>query len=248
MAITVDVIPNPYVDPSPWGSLRIGGVLICNPDDPLSPQVISYEGLVLEDEYNVQRPIGKSFAVAVFKGTKLLEGPVITIEAPTKEAFSMLWALWQLMAPSPAEIRAAQWADSAVVPAATAGDGVGGASTSTVPPEDDGADKDGWPRSPPGFNPGPKPPTLTIECPQMAWLGMHSCSRRTWEGPIWRPEAGSWRVKLGVIQARNPANAAVGAQSPATGGAAYTSFQAKGATSAAGNAAAAKAELGASPV
>lgn len=247
MSVIVNVIPNPYVDPTPWASLRIGGLLICNPEDPLSPQLISITGLKLEDKYNVQRPIGQSFAVAVFTGTGLLEGPEITIEAPTKEAFDALWDIWQLMAPSPAAVAAAQFTQVAVVPASTANDGVGGASTSELPPEDDGADKDGWPKSPPGPNPGPKPPTLSIECPQMAWLGMHACSRRTWEGPIWRPEAGSWRVVLGVIQARNPAKAAVGQQG-APGGGAFTALRPAGTTSAASQAAAAKKDLEASPV
>lgn len=242
----VNVFPNPYEDATPWGSLKIGGLLICNPLDILSPQLISIEGLEVEDEYNIQRPIGQSYAVAVFKGTKLIEGVMLAIEAPTKESFAALWDLWLLLAPAPGSNTSPTFTQVQVVPETTTGDGVGGSTASALPPEDDGADVDGWPKYP-VFNIGPKPPTLSIEIPQMSWVGMHACSRKKWKGPTWRESGGSWRVELTVIQARPPVRANVGAQGT-TGGLVSNARASAGPGSTTTAAAAAKASMVASPV
>ncbi len=151
--------PNPYRDPSSFSVVKIGGTEV-------AADLIAIDGNKIEDDWNVQKGTGTSGATAVYRGTKLIEGVKLTFEAPDEESFDGLWALWNLLAPSP----------------------VSGKQ-------------------------GLRPPTLSIDNPLLAWIGLTAISRKEWDGP--KNVAGnSWKVDLTVIQSKPPVPAGTGAQGP----------------------------------
>lgn len=64
-------------------------------------------------------------------------------------------------------------------------------------------------------NPGPKPPTLSIENGYFNYVGITAVSRRSWEGPMPGPTNGQ-RVIIELVMQKEPTKAAVGAASPKT--------------------------------
>lgn len=241
--------PNYYDDPRPWWEVRLGGVLLECP-------LVAIDGIEIEDEYNVQRPIGQSGAVAVFKGTKLVEGITLSFEGENRASFSALRGLWDLLAPKPGTgggtgtTAGSQYTAAASSPNGTTTPTAPTAPASTLPATGTGgtgstASGDGWPKnSSASPYPGPKPPTLTIDNPLLAWIGVVAVSRKKWKGPYWREGAGSWRVDVTFIQSKPPTPANVGAQSPAKGAA----FTGGAPNQAADSAAKADAAAKASPV
>src|SRR5690606_3568534 len=83
------------------------------------------------------------------------------------------------------------------------GSGTGGNTT----------DNDGFPNNKPATNVGPRPPTLPIDNPLLAFIGVTAIARKKWKGP-YNTETNSWRVDLTVIQNKPPTPAGVGQQSP----------------------------------
>lgn len=232
---------NPYREPGPWGEVKIGGRLIV-------AHLVAIDGAEIEDEYNVQRPIGQSGAVAVFKGTKIAELITLTFEGYDEASFDDLWTLWEMMRPVPGTGGGTGTPKGSQFYQAPTKGQVDG-TTQQLPPGSGlptNTTADGWPKNATASpNPGPRPPTLTIENPALAWIGVTAISRKKWKGPYWRAEVGSWRVDLTVIQAKPPTPANVGAQPPA--GAQYAGA-AQSKDGAASNASAAKADAMGSPV
>lgn len=241
---------NPHRDGAREGGIvRIGGRLII-------AHLKKINGLVIEDEYNVQRPVGQSGAVAVFKGTKIAEEIKLTFtdgdgDGYTSEnRFDDLWDLWELLRPAAGVGGAAppktQYTigETKTQAESSGSSGTPGGGFGTIPAgSGTPTGQDGWPKNAGAASPGPKPPTLTIDNPWLAWIGVFAISRKKWEGPYWDEGAGYWYVDLTVIQAKKPTPANVGAQSKPNG-AQFTMGQTKNQD----GAAAAKAEGMASPV
>ncbi len=57
---------NPYRDPTPWGTVRIGGLAIPG-------TILSIDGAERPEEWDVQKPTEKSGATTVWKGTKVAD-------------------------------------------------------------------------------------------------------------------------------------------------------------------------------
>lgn len=63
---------NPYLDPTPWGTVRIGGLTIPG-------TILSIDGADRPDDWEVQKATDKSGATTVWKGTKVAEDIKVTV-------------------------------------------------------------------------------------------------------------------------------------------------------------------------
>ena len=76
-------VPNPYDDPSSWGQVFIGGLLL--------PGVVEkIDGCEKPEQWNVQKATEKANASTVWKGTELAESMEIVMRLPTRASFAAL--------------------------------------------------------------------------------------------------------------------------------------------------------------
>lgn len=209
--------PNPYRDPKPWWSVKIGGREV-------KSYLVAIDGCEIEDDWKVQKNISSSGATAVFQGTKLVEAIKLTFEAPDEESFDDLGDIYEQMAPVPGS----GFASSGTTPGASvahpggvfvdktiqsstasgaAGAEAAAASAASAPST---AKKAATTATP---NPGPKPPTLSIENAVLRYIGVTSVCRKKFKAPYVTP-TNSWRVDLTLIQSSPSKPAGAGPQSP----------------------------------
>lgn len=86
--------PNPYRFPDEWGRVEFSGLVV-------KALLVAVNGVELEDEWDVQRGIGTTGAVTIWRGTKPVENIVLTFEAPDEATFDDLYAIWDLLKPKP---------------------------------------------------------------------------------------------------------------------------------------------------
>jgi hypothetical protein len=214
--------PNPFRDPAPWNTVRIGGRLI-------KATLTKINGIKLEDEWKVQKSKETSGSVAVFNGTKILEAIELTFEAVGEEDFDDLGDLWNLLAPkpgtggtvgTPAPTGGNQFSGGVVTPKGNAASPSASTTAGTVDTSG-GAAKSSSSSTP---NPGPRPPTLIIENAILTYLGVTAIARKAWEGPKCTA-TNSWEVVLTLIQNKPPVPAGVGAQAPPKPGSQFSGGQ-----------------------
>lgn len=85
-------LPNPHRAPLEWRTVRLAGWLVPVP-------LIAINGIKIEDEWVVQRQIGTSGAVTIWRGIKPTEDLRLTFEAPTEESFDSLHELFKRLRP-----------------------------------------------------------------------------------------------------------------------------------------------------
>lgn len=83
---------NPFVDPSPWGVVDIGGMRVPG-------VVLSIDGHEKPEKWNVQEPTEKSGATTVWKGTKLADSIKIVTAITNAEAFAAYVVLRDTLRP-----------------------------------------------------------------------------------------------------------------------------------------------------
>lgn len=211
---------NPHREPGAFG------VVLFNGRD-FGHLIYDADGLEIEDEWNVQRPVGSSGAVAVFKGTKVAESITFFLESTTAEEFDDLRDLWDMFAPkatSGTGTAAPTLGSTYGIGSPAAKDTPAGGATPpaggfTIPSGTKGGtstDADGFPNSKAAGNVGPRPPTVTVEFELAKFIGVLAVARKKWKGPK-NTDTNSWRVELTVIQNKPPTPAGVGQQSAAKG-------------------------------
>lgn len=85
---------NPHRFPDEWGRVYLSNWLV--------PAIlVAVNGAKLEDEWAVQRGIGTTGAVTIWRGTKPVEGLVLTFDAPDEERFDSLYDLYGRLEPKP---------------------------------------------------------------------------------------------------------------------------------------------------
>ena len=76
--------PNPYEAPEAWGALRLNGWEV--------PAIlIDIDGCKRPFEWAVQRGIGTSGSVLIYRGSLLAENIALTFQAPTRATFDALY-------------------------------------------------------------------------------------------------------------------------------------------------------------
>jgi hypothetical protein len=222
--------PSPWSAPSFYSTVKIGG-------RPIKATLVAIGGNKIEDEWNVQRPTGASGATNVFKGTKPAGPATLTFEAVAEDEFDDLREVYELLAPKVGSTTQIGGASTVGSPGSAAygqqyAQGKSTASAATPTASDllvqaqqalaqlqSGAAApavQASASSPVLLNPGPRPPTLSIENGYLNYVGINAISRASWEGPT-PTETSSFRVVIGVVLQREPRKAAVGpasAQSP----------------------------------
>lgn len=218
--------PNPWDAPDLYQRCVIGGRSI-------KASLVEIDGISVEDDWQVQRPLGSSGATNVFKGTKPPGPCKLTFEAVSPDEFDDLRELYELLAPKPGMGAQGQGNTTGSPGSATYGKGYVHTSTNdnprpTVTAEDllkqaqaslAALQAGGSAATPTAaapvasiLSPGPKPPTLSIENGFLNYLGVTAISRKSWDGP--KPTAtNSYRVVLEVVLQKAPVKAAVGAAS-----------------------------------
>jgi hypothetical protein len=222
--------PNPFRDVGPWNTLRLGGVLV-------KPLLVEIDGVKTTDEWKDQKSKESSGKVWVFQGTTK-DKPKLTLEAPDEESFDDLLRLWEQLKPVPglggvsapttstasapttavgsppappvtAESLLAQaQAKLAALNNPSAASSTTGSSSSTA-----GAGAAAAATS----NPGPRPPTVSVQNAILAFHGIFAVARGEWDGPKPTPTR-SWKVVLTVIPQEPPTPAGTGAMAPVASG------------------------------
>lgn len=222
--------PNPWDAPDLYQRCVIGGRRI-------KANLVEIDGISVEDDWAVQRPLGSSGATNVFKGTKPAGPCKLTFEAVSAEEFDDLRELFELMRPKPGSSNSGQGNTTGSPGSAAYGKGYVNQSSNSNPAPTVTADdllkqaqaalaqlQAGGPAaaSPTAagpvasiLSPGPKPPTLSIENGFLNYHGITAISRKSWDGP--KPTAtNSYRVVIEVVLQKAPVKAAVGAASTQT--------------------------------
>lgn len=219
--------PNPWDAPEFYQRVIIGG-------RPVKANLVEIDGISVEDDWTVQRPLGSSGATNVFKGTKPAGPCKLTFEAVSAEEFDDLRELFELMRPKPGSGAAGTGATKGQPGSAAYAKGYVNHSSNSNPAPTVTADdllksakaalaqlQAGGPAaaSPAAagpiasiLSPGPKPPTLSIENGYLNYHGITAISRKSWDGPKPTP-TNSFRVVVEVVLQKAPIKAAVGAAS-----------------------------------
>lgn len=229
--------PNPYRDPRPWGRrVILGGRLL--------KAILKSWDASLTDDWKKQKSKKSNGASMVFGGTNPVEDLKMTFQAPNAEAFDDLGDIWNMLAPLPV---------TGSAPAAATGTpqtSAVGSPPATAKPFDpfaalaqaqsalaalDNPTKPAATTDPtssavaaPADDPGPRPPTVTIQHAGINFLGVFAVARKSWKGPY--PVAGnSWEVEIEFVHDRPPTPAGAGTMTAAQaifGGAGGSSPQA----------------------
>jgi len=226
--------PNPWDNREFFERVTIGG-------RPIKASLVKVNGCKIEDDWQVQRPLGSSGATNVFKGTKPAGPATLTfrIAGDTIDALRDEWddlrAVYEMLAPKPGTSQAGQGNTTGSPGSAAYGKGYVHQSTNDNPAPTVTADdllkqaqeeqgkqeeieirKVELDRKLAQDNmksPGPKPPTLSIENGYLNYVGITAISRKSWEGPT-PDETNGQIVNIEVVLQRAPVKAAVGAASP----------------------------------
>ncbi len=212
--------PNPYDDPDAYRLLYLGGWLV-------PALVVAVDGVEIKQKWTVQQAKDKSGATAVWNGTDLVESLVYTLEAPRRELFASLEAVYRKLAPpaggstaggpgatTPTGFNSGNQSaggTAAATPAATASTPSAtptGFSSGGAPSAADTAAKAGAAGA-------PKPPSVTIRNAFANNIGVVAVGMKTWKGP-YVTKGISWRVDLGVIQVKASTKVNGGPANPAS--------------------------------
>lgn len=207
--------PNFFLEPTAYSRVRIGGILVRS-------VLVEVDGIKLEADWNEQRPTGQSGATWVFRGMKPPGPHKLTFEAVDAADFDDLRGLYERFAAKPTALGGQKTGNEYTI-----GQTKDANTAGTPMPETPGGsattDASGFPKSQ-GTNPGPRPPTLSIENAFLQYLGVTAVSLKSWDGP--KPTATrSVRVVLELVAQKPPTPAGTGVAS--TKGDQYTIGQTK---------------------
>jgi hypothetical protein len=206
--------PNFFTDPAAFNRVKIGGQL-------LKAVLIEVSGIKLEADWTAQKATGTSGPTWVFKGMNAAGPHSLKFKcgngggSTAAEQYDDLRALYERFGPvkqstgGPAAKVGDPYTKNGTAPANADAGGVipSGATTPT--------DSSGFPKSS-GTNPGPKPPTLSIENGFVNYLGTTACSLKSWDGPN-PTDTASITVTIEIIPQKAPVKAGTGVAAPKVG-------------------------------
>lgn len=247
---------NPFVDPEPFFTLKLGGLAVAG-RDPNLPTLEEVNGVKVEDEWAEDKGTSKSGAASKFKGTKPVQGLKIVLKAHHEASFAAFRLVWNMLAPVPrsaggvatkkdekapgtkvdtdkalTDAKAAKAAseadpsDQSKIDAAkeaaknyedakagnssadaSAGEDKGAAGDSGFPKDDDSKKKKGDP------DPGPKPPTVSIDNAIINYIGVAAVARKSFELKYVKEEL-SWEAEIEFVAVKPPTPAGAGVAGP----------------------------------
>lgn len=203
-------IPNFFTNRAPWLNITFGGSF--TPRAALT----AINGVSTEDKWQKQASKETSGSVAVFQGTTW--GDVELTFLGTEDAdFDDLRTLWDLLAPKPGQ---GTGTGTTTTPGQTFA--IGSPAKGQAAPTAPTASNFNIPNNEPAKTPsvGPRPPTISVQYPLLAWHGITAVARAKWEGPT-PTDTNGLEVKLKLIADKPPTPAGTGAMSPASPGSQY---------------------------
>jgi hypothetical protein len=196
--------PNFFQQPTAYSQVRIGGILV-------RAVLVEVDGVKLEADWNEQRPTGQSGATWVFKGMKPVGPHKLTFEAVDAADFDDLRDLYERFAAKPTALGGPATKESPYTIGQTKDANSAGTAMPSTPGGSSTTDTSGFPKSQ-GTNPGPRPPTLSIENAFLQYLGVTAVSLKSWDGP--KPTATrSVRVVIELVAQKPPTPAGTGVAS-----------------------------------
>lgn len=205
--------PNFYEHPLAYNRVRIGGRLV-------KAVLKAVDGIKIEYEWSEQKPTGTSGASWIYKGAKPAgphkltflcgDGPQYT----AAECYDDLRDLYERFAPTP-NVGGATTSTSGTANAFTIGPtkdassapAAGGGGVITIPDTTTTASAATSGKS--GSNPGPRPPTLTIQNGFINYHGTTAISLKSWDGP--KPtDTNGIEVEIEIIPQKEPVPAGTG--------------------------------------
>lgn len=208
--------PNFFRDPKAFNRVKIGGRLVL-------AVLRKVNGITLEADWQAQKATGTSGPTWVFKGMNAA-GPhgleFLCADAPgctAAEQYDDLRDLYERFGPVKQSTGTGAAAPKAGDPYTKNGTQPANADAGGVIPASGTTptDKDGFPKST-GTNPGPKPPTLSIENGFVNYHYTTACSLKKWDGP-YPTETNGITVTIEIIPQKAPVNAGTGVAAPKTG-------------------------------
>lgn len=216
--------PNYFLHPIAFNQVRIGGRLV-------KAILTKVDGIKIEYDWSEQKPTGKSGAEWIFKGAKpagphkltflCANGPVFT----AAECYDDLRALYERWAPVPTA-PAPSTTPTGPGSAYSGPNGAQGNASTDTPGVSSftGSKPDTTSNT---TNPGPRPPTLTIENGFVNYHLTTAISLKGWDGP--KPTATRGiEVEIEVIPQKPPVPAGTGVAPPVSPGDKFASTGGQG--------------------
>ncbi len=213
--------PNPFAPDgrAPWLVIGFGGVVL------RKVSLTKINGVSTKHEWKEQKSKETSGSVNTFSGTKYGH-PKLTFEAASEEDFDELSALFDRMKPVPGQ----GGTGSTGTPSPTLGTpasfaigsaaGKGGATAPAAP--GGGADAPEKPASSSSTpNPGPRPPTISVQYPSLARHGILACALEEWVD-VGFTATNSYEVEITIIPDKPPTPAGAGAMAPPAPGSQFS--------------------------
>lgn len=218
--------PNFFIDREPWTIITFGS------GAPIRAALVEINDVSTEDQWKKHKSKETSGELASFEGTTWSD-PKLVFEGTDDRDFDDLRALWDLLAPvpgltggsgtatpapgqtfaigSPAKGSTGGSTGGSSSTSSTAGGATaaGGSNTSSTSTAEEKKDKK--------ENVGPRPPTVPVTYPLLAWHGILAVARKKWEGP-YPTDTNGLRVTLTLIADKPPRPAGTGAMKPADPG------------------------------
>lgn len=201
-------IPNFFTDRLPWQDIYFAGQRVL-------AALTEINDVSTEDAWQKQKSKETSGAVAVFQGTTWGDFS-LTFEATDSADFDDLRILWKLLAPNPSK---GTGTGTVKIPTQVLVVGSPSATDSVITPSTDFVIPNNEPSKIPSV--GPRPPTISVQHPILAWHGITAAARKKWEGPTPTATNGV-RVKITMIADKPPRLAGTGAMGPPQPSSRYT--------------------------
>jgi len=208
-------IPNFFTNRAPWHDIYFGGVR-------MNCALVEINGVATEDAWQKQKSKETSGQVAVFQGTTWADFD-ITLEECEEGDEDEVRGLWEKLAPVPGlgtntgTVTPPSQTKAIGSPAFTGNAGKTGSSAASSTSSATSSTDFNIPNNEPSKgppSPGPRPPTISVQHPILAWHGITAVARKKWEGPI-VTETNSIRHKITFIADKPPTPAGTGAMGPA---------------------------------
>jgi len=218
--------PNPHAPGGrkPWTVITFGN------GAPVKAALTEIDGVSTEHTWKEQKSKETSGSTNVYAGAKY-DKPKLTFLCADGDGYTAeecqddLWALWQLMKPVPGQGTGTPAATPApgqtfAIGSPAKGSSAGSSSSSTTTETDSSSSK----KTDAKDNPGPRPPTIAVSYPSLAWHEITACALAKWEGP-YLTDTNATRVVITIIPDKPQVPAGVGAMADQAPG---SQFSARG--------------------
>jgi hypothetical protein len=206
--------PNPFVNRAPWTVIRFGGVI-------MRAALIAIDDVSTEDQWQEQASKETSGKVQVFQGTKKGKFKAKYL-CWNEDSYKAVQEHWEMLKPVPTlgggsgtSAPKAPTGGSQYMAAAQVKPGqVGGVPAPSKFDAIDTAASDTKDKSGGKSNPGPKPPTISVEYPSLQRHGITAVARGKWTD-VGFTETNGYVVDIEYVAQDPPKPAGTGALAPA---------------------------------